>query len=142
MCAASTTAPEYPTDVAYPRTFFPCMAPLAIVNLPAGSARIGRGGGFEIFALSGDQTPGPFVTTVKLGRRSTGLMLCTTSNAATGRRRPSSSRFPRLSSLVAASTARGARGSLEWEKRGMAGGAAGAATSSFASVSARTDGLW
>jgi hypothetical protein len=126
MCAASTTAPEYPTDVAYPRTVFPYMATLAIVNLPAASARIGRGGGLETFALSGDQTPGPFATTVKLGRASTGPMLCKTLNAATGRRRPFSSRFPRLSSLVTASTGRGARGSLEWEKRGMAGGAAGA----------------
>src|SRR5215472_3366668 len=51
------------------------------------------------------QAPGPLATTVKLGRASTGLVLCTTLNAATGRLRPFSSRFPRSSSLAIASTA-------------------------------------
>src|SRR5262252_2863899 len=32
-------------------------------------------GGFEIFATSGDQTPGLLATTAKLGRASAGLML-------------------------------------------------------------------
>src|SRR5262245_27333017 len=68
-----------------------------------------RSGSIETFALSGDQTPGPLATTVKLGRASAGLVLCTTLNAATGRRRPLSSRFPRSSNLATASTARATR---------------------------------
>ncbi len=62
-------------------------------------------GGLETFALSGDQAPGRLATTVKLGRPSAGLVLCTTLNAATGRRSPFSSRLPRSSSLATASTA-------------------------------------
>ena len=76
------------------------------------SAEIGglsQKGGFETFALSADQTPGPFATTVKLGRASAELVLCATLNAATGRRRPFSSRFPRSSNLATASTARATR---------------------------------
>ena len=49
--------------------------------------------------LSGNQTPGPPATTVKLRRASAGAVLCATLNAATGRRRPFSSRFPRSSNL-------------------------------------------
>src|SRR6516164_8951668 len=56
-------------------------------------------------ALLSDQAPGPLATTVKLGRASDALVLCTTLNAATGRLRPFSSRFPRSSSLTTASTA-------------------------------------
>src|SRR5262249_18962210 len=52
-----------------------------------------------------DQAAGPLATTVKLGRASAALVLCTTLNAAIGLRRPFSSRFPRSSSLTAASTA-------------------------------------
>ena len=62
-------------------------------------------GGFATFALSGNQTPDPLVTTVKLGRAAAGLVLCMTLNAATGRRRSLSSRFPRSSNLATASTA-------------------------------------
>ena len=47
--------------------------------------------------------------TVKLGRASAGLVLCATLNAATGRRRPFSSRFPRSSNRATASTARATR---------------------------------
>src|SRR6516225_2503132 len=51
------------------------------------------------------QAPGPLATTVKLGRASAALVLCTTLNAATGLLRPFSSRFPRSSSLATALTA-------------------------------------
>src|SRR5215831_18562005 len=73
---------------------------------PKASAQLG---GFETFALSGDQTHSPLATTVKLGRASAGLVLCTTLNAATGRRRPIRSRFLRSSNLATASTARATR---------------------------------
>src|SRR5947207_11721638 len=66
-------------------------------------------GGRETFALAGNQTPVSLATTVKLGRASAGLVLCATLNAATGRRRPFSSRFPRSSNLATASTARATR---------------------------------
>ena len=62
-------------------------------------------GGFETFAVSGGQPPGPLATTVKLGRALGALVLCATLNAATGLLRPLSSRFPRFSSLATASTA-------------------------------------
>src|SRR5437763_15172216 len=67
-----------------------------------------RGGGRVALGPSRwmrDQVPGPLATTVKLGRASAGLVLCTTLNAAIGRRKPLSSRFPRPSSLATASTA-------------------------------------
>jgi hypothetical protein len=57
------------------------------------------------FVLFGDQAPVSLATTVKLGRASAGLVLCATLNAATGRRRPFRSRFPRSSNLATASTA-------------------------------------
>ena len=63
-------------------------------------------GGFETFALSRGQPPAPLATTVKLGQASGALGLCTKLNAATGRRRPFSSRFPRSSSLTTASAMR------------------------------------
>jgi hypothetical protein len=69
----------------------------------------GELGGFETFALSEDQPPGPLATTLKLGRASAGLVLCVTLNTVTGRRRPFSSRFPRSSNLATASTARATR---------------------------------
>ena len=56
-------------------------------------------------ALVEDHAPGSFTTTVKLGRASAVLMLCATLKAATGRRRPLSSRFSRSSSLAIAPTA-------------------------------------
>ena|SRR6266496_3501121 len=64
-----------------------------------------RSVGFDTFVLFGDQAPVSLATTVKLGRASAGLVLRTTLNAATGRRRPFSSRFPRSSSLATPSTA-------------------------------------
>ena len=60
-------------------------------------------------ALVEDHAPGSFTTTVKLGRASAVLMLCATLKAATGRRRPLSSTFPRSSRTATASTARATR---------------------------------
>src|SRR5437763_1417193 len=64
-----------------------------------------RSVGFDTFVLFGDQAPVSLATTVKLGRASAGLVVRTALNAATGRRRPFSSRFPRSSSLATPSTA-------------------------------------
>src|SRR5215831_11893411 len=65
-------------------------APQLPFAIPAGDRL--NWGGFETFALSGGQPPGPLATTVKLGRASAALVLCTTLNAATGLLRPFSSR--------------------------------------------------
>src|ERR1051325_6942699 len=62
-------------------------------------------GGKRDLRVDPGQTPVSLGTTVKLGRASAGLVLCAMLNAATGRRRPFSSKLPRSSNLATASTA-------------------------------------